>query len=197
QQQHQTYNATNNAQSSSSSSTTISPTGPGIIHYTNQKTPGSSGSGSQFQFPPDINITSTMSVDYDDSLVVTEQFSPNSMSNEMEIENASSNFISTIQEEEEATMTRASTASPTATLDAAISQQQQSTLIDSDKSSNSALVTSGSSGDSIRTVTGRLDSQDSQASDVEQNDRNNTSSWPRQNSVTSREWDIPYDELII
>ncbi|XP_075584752.1 kinase suppressor of ras [Dermatophagoides farinae] len=198
QHQHQLYNS--NAQSSSSSSTTISPTGP--IYYSNQKTPGSACSGSQFQFPPDINITSTMSVDYDDSLMVTEQFSPTLMSTEMEIENTPSNFISTIQEEEEAATTgaisRASTASPTITLTSQCSTlPQHSTLIDSDKSNNSALITSGSSGDSIRTVTGRLDSQDSQASDVDQNDRGSATPWPRQNSVTSCEWDIPYDELII
>ncbi|XP_014211484.1 kinase suppressor of Ras 2 isoform X2 [Copidosoma floridanum] len=62
---------------------------------------------------------------------------------------------------------------------------------DSDRTvSNSG---SGSvSADSERTPV-RVDSQDSQVSDGESGD----SRWPRQNSLSIREWDIPYDELKI
>uniref|UniRef100_A0A0A9Y2Z8 Kinase suppressor of Ras 1 n=1 Tax=Lygus hesperus TaxID=30085 RepID=A0A0A9Y2Z8_LYGHE len=58
----------------------------------------------------------------------------------------------------------------------------------------------GRSQDSDRTVSGstdsdrtpvRVDSQDSQVSDGEAVDR----AWPRQNSLSMREWDIPWDEL--
>ncbi|BET02612.1 kinase suppressor of Ras [Nesidiocoris tenuis] len=58
----------------------------------------------------------------------------------------------------------------------------------------------GRSQDSDRTVSGstdsdrtpvRVDSQDSQVSDGEAADRG----WPRQNSLSMREWDIPWDEL--
>ena len=51
-------------------------------------------------------------------------------------------------------------------------------------------VASGST-DSQRTLAGRIDSQDSQVS--LDDDRN----WPRQNSLTSKEWEIPFDELKI
>ena len=68
-------------------------------------------------------------------------------------------------------------------------EETQKSFIESEKASS--LVTSGSSGDSARTLTGRFDSQDSQVSDVDQNDR----IWPRQNSLILREWDINYDEL--
>ena len=63
---------------------------------------------------------------------------------------------------------------------------------DSDKT---VSVTSGSgSTDSEKTLTSyRVDSQDSQTSDIDPNDR----PWPRQNSLTLREWDIPYDEVKI
>ena len=56
-------------------------------------------------------------------------------------------------------------------------------------------MTSGSgSTDSEKTLTSyRVDSQDSQTSDIDPNDR----PWPRQNSLTLREWDIPYDEVKI
>ena len=240
--QYQIYNnGGHQSSSSNNSSATISPTvGQQFQYYSTtnqQKTPGSASNSSQFQFPPDINIQSTMSIDFDDSssLMVTEQFnSPNSLSltNDLmdindivQSNNSTAATISTIHEEEEAILTggasRTLTASPTNSLNNHQQKQcspqhnhQSSTLIDSDKSNNSALVTSGSSGDSIRTVTGRLDSQDS--SDIDQNNNNNNNSgsggggdasggggggdqdqWPRQNSVTSREWDIPYDELII
>lgn len=68
-------------------------------------------------------------------------------------------------------------------------EETQKSFVESDKVNS--LVTSGSSGDSVRTLTGRLDSQDSQASDMDQNER----PWPRQNSLIMREWDIAYDEL--
>ncbi|KAK4336737.1 hypothetical protein RND71_044137 [Anisodus tanguticus] len=38
----------------------------------------------------------------------------------------------------------------------------------------------------------RLNSQESQTSDYDQNDP----AWPRQNSLTLKEWDIPFDELV-
>ncbi|UXI15099.1 hypothetical protein NH340_JMT01042 [Sarcoptes scabiei] len=152
---------------SSSSSTTISPT-------ENHKL-----IGSQFQFPPNINITSTISIDYEDA--DQNLFTQNSSDVN---EDSGNKSISTIQEEEELIIGTTSSSSSVFT---------NKPLIDSDKSINSCLVTSGSSGDSVRTVTGHLDSQDSQASDLDQNEQ----SWSRQNSVTSKEWDIPYDELKI
>lgn len=136
----------NQQQHSSSSSAAISPT--------NFKT------NSQFQFPPDINITYTSVTTSEDDTGIS---SDSNMANE---EEGAQNF-STIHEEEET----------------------QKSFVESDKVNS--LVTSGSSGDSVRTLTGRLDSQDSQASDMDQNER----PWPRQNSLIMREWDIAYDEL--
>ncbi|XP_014270694.1 kinase suppressor of Ras 2 isoform X2 [Halyomorpha halys] len=60
-----------------------------------------------------------------------------------------------------------------------------------DRSQDSDKTVSGSvSTDSDRTPV-RVDSQDSQVSDGEAADR----LWPRQNSISMREWDIPFDEL--
>uniref|UniRef100_A0A0C9R1F0 KSR2_0 protein n=1 Tax=Fopius arisanus TaxID=64838 RepID=A0A0C9R1F0_9HYME len=53
-------------------------------------------------------------------------------------------------------------------------------------------VSGSASTDSERTPV-RVDSQDSQVSDGEPGD----SRWPRQNSLSMREWEIPYDELKI
>ena len=67
-------------------------------------------------------------------------------------------------------------------------------VIDTHKSNDSEktmLIASGST-DSERTLAGRIDSQDSTISELD-SDRN----WPRQNSLTSKEWEIPFDELII
>ncbi|RWS24199.1 Kinase suppressor of Ras 1-like protein [Leptotrombidium deliense] len=68
-------------------------------------------------------------------------------------------------------------------------------IVETQKSNDSDKTVSGTSGststDSEKTLAGRIDSQDSQISDVDPNDR----SWPRQNSLTLREWDIPFDEL--
>lgn len=70
-------------------------------------------------------------------------------------------------------------------------------VVETQKSNDSDKTISGVSGsastDSEKTLAGRIDSQDSQISDADQGDR----TWPRQNSLTSREWDIPYDELKI
>ncbi|XP_063222865.1 kinase suppressor of Ras 2 [Bacillus rossius redtenbacheri] len=60
---------------------------------------------------------------------------------------------------------------------------------DTHQSNDSDRTLSGST-DSERTPV-RVDSQDSQVSDGEAVDR----AWPRQNSLSLREWDIPYDEL--
>ncbi|XP_058807431.1 kinase suppressor of Ras 2 isoform X2 [Phymastichus coffea] len=63
----------------------------------------------------------------------------------------------------------------------------------SDSDRTVSVSGSGSvSTDSERTPI-RVDSQDSQVSDGEPGD----SRWPRQNSLSMREWDIPYDELKI
>lgn len=70
----------------------------------------------------------------------------------------------------------------------------ESEVIDTQKSTDSDKTFSGTSGsgstDSEKTLACRVDSQDSQASDIDPNDK-----WPRQNSLTLREWDIPFDEL--
>lgn len=148
---------------SSSSSTTISPAASNF-----------KANNSQFQFPPDINITSSISIDCD-----SDQNYPNQSSNST-MDDHTLKSISTIHEEEEIT----SSSSPT------VVPIPHKPFIDNDYSS---LITSGSSGDSIRTaLSGRLDSLDSQASDIDSNDQ-----WPKQNSFTSREWIIPYDELKI
>ncbi|XP_067119098.1 kinase suppressor of Ras 2-like isoform X2 [Centruroides vittatus] len=70
-----------------------------------------------------------------------------------------------------------------------------SEMIETQKSNDSDKTVSGTSGstDSEKTLAGRVDSQDSQVSDVDASER----SWPRQNSLSLREWDIPYDELEI
>ena len=63
----------------------------------------------------------------------------------------------------------------------------------SNDSEKTMSITSGST-DSERTLAGRIDSQDSQIScDLGDDGR----SWPRQNSLTSKEWEIPFDELNI
>ena len=70
----------------------------------------------------------------------------------------------------------------------------ESEVIDTQKSTDSDKTFSGTSGsgstDSEKTLACRVDSQDSQTSDIDPNDK-----WPRQNSLTLREWDIPFDEL--
>lgn len=72
-------------------------------------------------------------------------------------------------------------------------QNFASQLVDTRKSNDSDRTMSVASGstDSQRTLAGRIDSQDSQVS--LDDDRN----WPRQNSLTSKEWEIPFDELKI
>lgn len=66
-----------------------------------------------------------------------------------------------------------------------------------DKSTDSERTVSVSGSGSVSTDSERtpvrVDSQDSQVSDGEPGD----SRWPRQNSLSMREWDIPYDELNI
>lgn len=59
-----------------------------------------------------------------------------------------------------------------------------------DRSQDSDRTISVSGSDSDRTPV-RVDSQDSQVSDGDPADR----PWPRQNSLSMREWDIPFDEL--
>lgn len=63
-------------------------------------------------------------------------------------------------------------------------------VVETQKSNDSDKTVSVASGststDSEKTLACRIDSQDSQVSDLDPNDRN----WPRQNSLTSREWDI-------
>ncbi|CAL7947575.1 unnamed protein product [Xylocopa violacea] len=69
----------------------------------------------------------------------------------------------------------------------------EATTMSSDSERTVSISGSGSvSTDSERTPV-RVDSQDSQVSDGEPGD----SRWPRQNSLSMREWDIPYDELKI
>ncbi|CAG7725228.1 unnamed protein product [Allacma fusca] len=69
-------------------------------------------------------------------------------------------------------------------------------LTSTEKSNDSDRTVSQTSGsgstDSEKTIAIRVDSLDSQISDGEPNDR---ASWPRQNSLSNREWDIPFDEL--
>ncbi|XP_039292308.1 LOW QUALITY PROTEIN: kinase suppressor of Ras 2 [Nilaparvata lugens] len=61
-----------------------------------------------------------------------------------------------------------------------------------ERSQDSDRTVSVSGSDSDRTPV-RVDSQDSQVSDGDPADR----PWPRQNSLSLREWDIPFDELKI
>ncbi|KAK9730071.1 Phorbol esters/diacylglycerol binding domain (C1 domain) [Popillia japonica] len=61
-------------------------------------------------------------------------------------------------------------------------------------SERTASVSGSTSTDSDRTPV-RVDSQDSQVSDTETITDGHR--WPRQNSLSMREWDIPYDELQI
>ncbi|KFM62098.1 Kinase suppressor of Ras 2, partial [Stegodyphus mimosarum] len=66
-------------------------------------------------------------------------------------------------------------------------------LVETQKSNDSDKTFGSGSTDSDKTLAGRVDSQDSQISCEDPNER----SWPRQNSLSLREWDIPYDELDI
>lgn len=68
-------------------------------------------------------------------------------------------------------------------------------MVETQKSNDSDKTVSGTSGstDSEKTLAGRVDSQDSQVSDMDPMERN----WPRQNSLSLREWDIPYNELAV
>ncbi|KAG8179292.1 hypothetical protein JTE90_024141 [Oedothorax gibbosus] len=66
-------------------------------------------------------------------------------------------------------------------------------MVETQKSNDSDKTVGSGSTDSEKTLAGRVDSQDSQVSDVDPNER----SWPRQNSLSLREWDIPFDELDI
>lgn len=68
-------------------------------------------------------------------------------------------------------------------------------MVETQKSNDSDKTVSGTSGstDSEKTLAGRVDSQDSQVSDMDPMER----SWPRQNSLSLKEWDIPYQELAI
>ncbi|PNF39107.1 Kinase suppressor of Ras 2 [Cryptotermes secundus] len=70
-------------------------------------------------------------------------------------------------------------------------------VIETHKSNDSDRTVSASGSGSISTDSEqtpvRVDSQDSQVSDGEAVDR----TWPRQNSLSMREWDIPFDELKI
>ncbi|KAM0728626.1 Kinase suppressor of Ras 1 [Formica fusca] len=71
----------------------------------------------------------------------------------------------------------------------------EGTTMSSDSDRTVSVSGSGSvSTDSERTPV-RVDSQDSQVSDSEI--PGDISRWPRQNSLSMREWDIPYDELKI
>ena len=128
---------------------------------------------SKFKFPPDINITY--------SALSSEEETAISSDSNLPCDDEAQNF-STIQEEEEIL---------------------RSAVVDSDKSEQtdhidnvekqSTLIASGSSGDSVHTVTGRLNSQDSQASDADPREHD----WPRQNSVKNKEWEIAMDEVTI
>ncbi|GFR31753.1 kinase suppressor of Ras 2 [Trichonephila clavata] len=66
-------------------------------------------------------------------------------------------------------------------------------MVETQKSNDSDKTVGSGSTDSEKTLAGRVDSQDSQVSDVDPSER----SWPRQNSLSLREWDIPFDELDI
>nr|CAI5823630.1 unnamed protein product [Callosobruchus analis] len=84
-----------------------------------------------------------------------------------------------------------------------MSQQSHGTGTDSDRTASQTSGTSGST-DSDRTPV-RVDSQDSQVSDTETVTDGGLGAgggaagnrWPRQSSLSMREWDIPFDELKI
>ncbi|XP_017490227.1 PREDICTED: kinase suppressor of Ras 1-like [Rhagoletis zephyria] len=182
-------------QHSSSSSTGISPTNPPLPPL-----PQPYKYSSQFQFPPDINITFSNSgpascminseTDGDmggggssDLNQVNDESDGGSIGGGMGIK-----CIDTIHEEEEGSGSCGGTGAKNS------GGGSPNYLIDTDSSKGSTLATagSGSSGDSGRTLTGRLDSQDSQASDILDGDGR---IWPRQNSLMMREWDINFAEL--
>lgn len=85
-------------------------------------------------------------------------------------------------------------------LPAPTSSLAHSEVVESLKSTDSDRTVSGTSGsgsistDSEKTLAStRVDSQDSQVSDMDPTDR----AWPRQNSLSLREWDIPFDDVQI
>lgn len=70
-------------------------------------------------------------------------------------------------------------------------------VVDTQKSNDSDKTVSANSGststDSERTLASRLNSQDSVMSEVDMNEKG----WPRQNSLTAKEWEIPFDEVTV
>ncbi|KAG1658373.1 Kinase suppressor of Ras 2 [Nymphon striatum] len=80
---------------------------------------------------------------------------------------------------------------------ASITASSNNEMIETHKSNDSDKTVSGTSHsgstDSDKTLAGPMDSQDSQISDADTSERG----WPRQNSFSLREWDIPYNELDI
>lgn len=85
-------------------------------------------------------------------------------------------------------------------LPAPVSPLAHSEVVETVKSTDSDRTVSGTSGsgsistDSEKTLAStRVDSQDSQVSDLDPTDR----LWPRQNSLSLREWDIPFDDVQI
>lgn len=70
-------------------------------------------------------------------------------------------------------------------------QQQQQSAVSSPTKNSNTLDSLDSA--STRTLATRLNSQDSQAS--ADYDQSGDRPWPRQNSLTMREWDIPFDEV--
>lgn len=70
-------------------------------------------------------------------------------------------------------------------------------VVDTQKSNDSDKTVSANSGststDSEKTLASRLNSQDSVMSEVDMNEKG----WPRQNSLTAKEWEIPFDEVTV
>lgn len=148
--------------SNTSSCTSSTPSSPALL-VSSAHTPYSASKVQSFQFPEVSNLATTS---FSASDYVDHTFSP-----------PPHPFVSS---------------SPAGT-----TQQPKSIVkefVETQKSNDSDKTMSGASGststDSEKTLAGRIDSIDSQVSEVD-----GGREWPRQNSLNAREWDIPFDDV--
>lgn len=181
--------------SNTSSCTSSTPSSPALLgSNSNAATPSSASHGRTFHFPDvsngaSINYSSSPSGNSVASSTIDSRGIGGSVSNDPRSNNFNSGngnkFIG------DAVSKLRYTANNVTHL---TSYDNNRDVIETHKSNDSEKTMSIASGstDSERTLAGRIDSQDSTISELD-SDRN----WPRQNSLTSKEWEIPYDELKI
>ncbi|XP_065577824.1 kinase suppressor of Ras 2-like [Artemia franciscana] len=161
--------------STTSSCSSSTPSSPALLGIP-ASTPPSASRPHQFSFP-DVSSSDARALSVD-NIVASKHFVSTSLANLATSLASKENIESQPKNQSELTSSQKSR--------------------DSDKTvsvGSSGLTSTNGSGsnstDSERTY--RVDSQDSQASDAETSDR----LWPRQNSLSLREWDIPYEEVTL